>query len=89
MRLYRIETEKKIIITGAASGIGKEIVKHCLSEGATVIAFDINEYSLNDLKFYPKKRQWSILPMKSSNLATALLHAYSEFNGLKQLITNC
>ena len=28
----------KIIVTGAASGIGKEIVKQCLKEGAVVIA---------------------------------------------------
>jgi NAD(P)-dependent dehydrogenase (short-subunit alcohol dehydrogenase family) len=80
---------RKITITGAAFGIGKEIVKQCLSKSATVIACDINEHSLNDIKFYPKKRQWCILPMKSSKLVTALLHAYSEFNGMKQLITNC
>lgn len=41
---------KKIIVTGAASGIGKEIVKQCLQEGASVIACDINEQFLNDLK---------------------------------------
>ncbi|MCM3238755.1 SDR family oxidoreductase [Heyndrickxia oleronia] len=41
---------RKIIVTGAASGIGKEIVKQCLNEGAVVIACDINEESLNDLK---------------------------------------
>lgn len=34
---------RKIIITGAVSGIGKEIVKQCLHEGASVIACDINE----------------------------------------------
>lgn len=39
-----------MIITGAASGIGKEIVKHCLHEGATVIACDINENALKELK---------------------------------------
>ncbi|RCX17080.1 3-oxoacyl-[acyl-carrier protein] reductase [Fontibacillus phaseoli] len=41
---------RKVIITGAASGIGKEIVKHCLHEGASVIACDINEPALRDLK---------------------------------------
>jgi 3-oxoacyl-[acyl-carrier protein] reductase len=29
---------RKIIRTGAVYGIGKEIVKQCLSEGASVIA---------------------------------------------------
>ncbi|MFJ8067336.1 SDR family NAD(P)-dependent oxidoreductase [Peribacillus sp. NPDC096447] len=41
---------RKVIVTGAASGIGKEIVKQCLHEGASVIACDINEHSLYDLK---------------------------------------
>jgi len=41
---------RKVIITGAASGIGKAIVKECLSHQASVIACDINEQSLNDLK---------------------------------------
>ncbi|MFC7686340.1 SDR family NAD(P)-dependent oxidoreductase [Ureibacillus sp. GCM10028918] len=41
---------RKVIITGAASGIGKEIVKQCLHEGASVIACDINENALNELK---------------------------------------
>lgn len=41
---------RKIIVTGAASGIGREIVKHCLQEGASVIACDINEQALYELK---------------------------------------
>ncbi|ASV67517.1 SDR family oxidoreductase [Cytobacillus sp. FSL W7-1323] len=41
---------KKVIVTGAASGIGKEIVKQCLHEGVSVIACDINEHSLYELK---------------------------------------
>ncbi|AKL86474.1 SDR family NAD(P)-dependent oxidoreductase [Bacillus atrophaeus] len=41
---------KKIIVTGAASGIGKAVVKQCLDEGASVIACDINEEALIDLK---------------------------------------
>ncbi|WP_334072498.1 MULTISPECIES: SDR family oxidoreductase [Paenibacillus] len=41
---------KKVIVTGAASGIGKEIVKQCLQEGAAVLACDIHEPSLQHLK---------------------------------------
>ncbi|QCR32494.1 SDR family NAD(P)-dependent oxidoreductase [Lysinibacillus sp. SGAir0095] len=41
---------RKVIITGAASGIGKEIVKQCLFQGASVIACDINEDSLHELE---------------------------------------
>lgn len=40
----------KIIITGAASGIGKEIIKHCLEERVKVIACDINDVLLEDLQ---------------------------------------
>ncbi|MEK4513251.1 SDR family oxidoreductase [Paenibacillus anaericanus] len=39
-----------VIVTGAASGIGREVVTQCLLEGASVIACDINEHSLDDLK---------------------------------------
>ncbi|QQK79287.1 SDR family oxidoreductase [Salicibibacter cibi] len=40
--------DQKVIITGAASGIGKETVKQCLYEGAEVIACDIDN-SIYDL----------------------------------------
>ncbi|MCM3004148.1 SDR family NAD(P)-dependent oxidoreductase [Priestia koreensis] len=40
----------KIIITGAASGIGREIVMQCLQEGASVIACDIDEVLLKELR---------------------------------------
>ncbi|MED4061567.1 SDR family oxidoreductase [Priestia megaterium] len=41
--------EKWIIVTGAGSGIGKEIVKECVSEGYSVIACDINDGALKQL----------------------------------------
>ncbi|MDT3427036.1 3-oxoacyl-[acyl-carrier protein] reductase [Paenibacillus forsythiae] len=43
-------SHRKVIITGAASGIGKEIVKTSLREGASVIACDINGRLLEELK---------------------------------------
>lgn len=45
---------RKIIVTGGASGIGREIVKQCLNEGASVIACDINDNALNNLKLTTK-----------------------------------
>ncbi|MDB5161084.1 MAG: short-chain dehydrogenase/reductase [Candidatus Saccharibacteria bacterium] len=42
--------DKVAIITGAAAGIGWGIAERFVSEGASVIAFDINEQGLNDLK---------------------------------------
>lgn len=41
---------EKVIVTGAASGIGKEIVQLCLREGASIIACDINEHKLHELE---------------------------------------
>ena len=46
-----METNKKnIIITGAASGVGKELTKQMIKKGAYVAALDINEDNLNTLK---------------------------------------
>jgi len=39
-----------IIVTGAASGIGKDLTKHLLSRGAIVAACDMNESALKELK---------------------------------------
>ncbi|MEW4220078.1 SDR family NAD(P)-dependent oxidoreductase [Rossellomorea marisflavi] len=38
-----------VIVTGAASGIGREVVKSCLQEGASVIGCDINGEGLKAL----------------------------------------
>jgi len=41
---------KSVLVTGAASGIGKATVSRLLSEGAEVIALDINDALLQKLK---------------------------------------
>lgn len=41
---------KKIIVTGAASGIGKELTKQLLNKGAIVFGLDINSENLELLK---------------------------------------
>lgn len=41
---------QKIIVTGAASGIGKAIVQQCLQEGASVIACDFDQQALATLQ---------------------------------------
>ena len=44
---------KKIIVTAAAQGIGRACVEAFQTEGATVIATDINEIELAGLKHLP------------------------------------
>ena len=69
---------RKVIVTGAASGIGKAIVKQCLHEGASIIACDLNEQALRALKesmddskildtyqFIWRSISWTIKKMKS------------------------
>jgi short-subunit dehydrogenase len=41
---------KKIILTGAGSGIGKELAMQLTKKGASVIALDVNSESLDKLK---------------------------------------
>ena len=41
---------KKIIVTAAAQGIGRATAIKFVNEGATVIATDINEEKLQELK---------------------------------------
>ena len=41
---------RNIIVTGAASGVGKELTKQLLQKGGNVAAIDINEDNLNTLK---------------------------------------
>ena len=47
--MQRFKT-KSVLVTGAASGIGKATVTRLLSEGAKVIALDINDALLQELK---------------------------------------
>lgn len=42
--------DKKIIVTGSGSGIGRELTLQLLSKGSNVIGLDINELNLNETK---------------------------------------
>ena len=39
--------QKKVIITGSASGIGKTLAEHFIGEGSIVVLVDKNERELN------------------------------------------
>lgn len=60
--------DKKIIITGAASGIGKAIALQCIKYGAIVFAIDINGLELKNLKkeIHSKKLNTFILDVSKS-----------------------
>lgn len=42
-------TNKNVLITGAASGLGKLLAQHCANDGANLILWDINAEGLNGL----------------------------------------
>ncbi len=41
---------KTVVVTGAAAGMGEQITKDLISQGATVVAVDINKNALENLK---------------------------------------
>lgn len=83
---------RKIIITGAASGIGKEIVKQCLIEGASVIACDINEYSLHSLKQSMDNpnflHTYQLDVSKYKEVANFFIYVESEHSDVDSLVNN-
>ena len=48
--MKRIFKDRVVVVTGAAGGIGREIVRELLKRGAIVVAVDINPDSLRQLK---------------------------------------
>ncbi|TIC17530.1 NAD(P)-binding protein [Wallemia mellicola] len=47
-------SEKNVIVTGAANGLGKELVLELLDHGATILAADIDEKGLSKLTKHPR-----------------------------------
>ncbi len=62
--------DKKIIVTGGANGIGKELAKQLLNQGAYVAVADINKDNLEKLKE----------ELKSDKLTTFVLDVSNEEN---------
>lgn len=58
---------KVIVVTGAGSGIGKELVLGLLEKGAMVAAVDLREESLQELKKLSKDSGLSVHPLDISD----------------------
>jgi NAD(P)-dependent dehydrogenase (short-subunit alcohol dehydrogenase family) len=71
-------TNKRIIVTGAASGIGAATAKLLKSKGAYIIAFDLNKATENVDEYIPVD-----LSDKSS-----ILEAVSKFKGTADVLCN-
>tara|TARA_B100000795_G_scaffold259225_1_gene234007 strand:+ start:287 stop:1078 length:792 start_codon:yes stop_codon:yes gene_type:complete len=58
--IYDDLKDKRVFITGGASGIGASIVEHFCEQGAKVFFIDINEEASNRLILECKKKKFSI-----------------------------
>lgn len=91
-RSFIVLKYRKVIVTGSGSGIGKEIVKACLDEGASVIACDISEQSLYELKrSIDKPDVLHTFPLdvsKYKEVATFFGHMETEHSDVNCLVNN-
>lgn len=58
---------KKVIVTGGAAGMGKEMVKQLLGKGAYVSALDINKEGLDKLKLELNNDKLSVFEVNMAN----------------------
>jgi NAD(P)-dependent dehydrogenase (short-subunit alcohol dehydrogenase family) len=82
--------DKRVLITGGASGIGRATVQRFLQEGATVAVFDRDEAGLNDLRSELPPLAAAILVDVSDHQAVAQAFDRLDqvFDGLDILINN-
>lgn len=91
-RIVMILEGKTAIVTGGAAGLGKAIVKAYLKEGARVVASDINDKKLNQLKMeYGAIGDLFVIKsdVRSREENVALIdYVYENFGQLDILINN-
>lgn len=78
-------TSKVIAVTGAGGGMGQQIVKDLLSEGAVVIGLDINTDSLSSIKD-KNFRKKNIDLLEEKNIVDTFKEIHEEFNRLDGLV---
>ena len=79
--------DKKVIVTGAASGIGREIARLFAAEGARTFASDINEAGLNETCAGSQNIEPLIMDVGASeSVERAFESACSKLGGLDILV---
>ena len=83
-------SEKIVFVTGAASGIGKEIARQFLDEGATVVGGDISEENLVTVQaeFGDKFTPAIVNVTLENNVEDAISLAMSKFGRLDIAVNN-
>jgi NAD(P)-dependent dehydrogenase (short-subunit alcohol dehydrogenase family) len=88
--MYSLEN-KVAIVTGAAAGLGKEIVKLYIQAGAKVLATDYNSETLNNLENEINNSNLKVLlsdVSKSEDVKKMFEVAIADFGGLDILVNN-
>ncbi|MEC2072585.1 SDR family NAD(P)-dependent oxidoreductase [Alkalihalophilus marmarensis] len=80
--------DKVAIVTGGASGIGKEIVRLFQQEGATVIAADINEEALKEVDKWDNVHAKVLDVSSEESWSTLASTVKDEFGRIDILVNN-
>ncbi|WJQ79754.1 SDR family NAD(P)-dependent oxidoreductase [Brevibacillus brevis] len=85
-------SNQKVIVTGAASGIGKAVVMHCLQEGAAVIACDLNQEALlaleDEMDRAKRLHTYCVDVSKYEEVAAFFAHIEAEHADCTSLVNN-
>lgn len=83
-------TNKVAVITGAASGIGAGLAKHCARLGMQVVAADVDESGLQQLhNEYPDQIQTTVLDVRDESQVEALAeNVFAQYGAVHLLFNN-
>ncbi len=83
-------TSKRVLITGAAQGLGAEIAKHCVEAGAQVLLADVQDVKAADTAAeLGSSAEWIRLDVtRESEWQAAADYATDRFGGLDGLVNN-
>jgi NAD(P)-dependent dehydrogenase (short-subunit alcohol dehydrogenase family) len=81
-------TGKRVVVTGAARGIGRQFALHLASLGADVLAVDIDRTGLSELAEGGPIRIATVDVSGSEQTAALAAHASEQLGGLDALVNN-